>query len=130
MIFNWFFKFISNWFFFTFEFENKCVESKFVLILIRRICVLFFFLYRIKVIKFGVFRQCWHVDYSMTNRANRSLLSLLSRSIGLEPSTPISNWSNGRTFLSIYARACDSHDFSGHDASNHEIPILFREMSS
>lgn len=64
--------------------------------------------------------------HNATNRASRSLLSLLSRSIGLEPSTPISNRSNGRTFLSIYARACDSHDFSGHDASNHEIPTFDR----
>lgn len=80
------------------------------------------------VIRFGVFRR----RRRATNRLSRSLLSLLSRSIGLEPSTPISGRSTGPMFLSIYARACDSHDFSGHDTSNHEIPtiddcISFRE---
>lgn len=104
---------------------------KLMIYLRHRTCVLFFS--SPKVIKFGVFRSCRRAITPAL--ASRSLLSLLSRSIGLEPSTPISNRSNGRTFLSIYVQACDSHDLSGHDVSNHEIPtiddcISFRKTST
>lgn len=50
----------------------------------------------------------------------QSSLSLLCRSTGLEPSTPIER-TDGR--FCQFMRACDSRDFSGHKTINLEIAI-------